>query len=98
LGVPRFRLPSVARSERRWRSIGYGQLEPSPLLRLTPEALPGVSGVTALEYLGFLKSLGYRFSVVTSEGLEACGVDTEKVLSVCRARNADHIDVFAEPA
>lgn len=66
---------------------------------LSPDLMPGISGVTGEEYLRWLAARGYAFGVVRPDGSVAPpGTDPAPVLAEYRGRGTDHVDVVATPA
>lgn len=64
----------------------------------SPNAMPGFSGVTGVEYLQFLISKGYQLAVILPDGgVQPCGQDHQKVMEAFAASGVDHIDILATP-
>ncbi len=65
---------------------------------LSPGIMPGISGVDAEFYLGWLGGFGYQVSIIEPDGaLQPMGQRWADVLEAHRARGTDHIDLFASP-
>ena len=63
-----------------------------------PGQLPGISGVTGEELLGWLVELGYGFEIIRTDGPpHAVGRDIPAVMQAYRQRGVDHIDLVARP-
>lgn len=75
------------------------KFRPVVFFELTPDALPPVSGLTALEMLEWLVDLGYELSVLRVDGGEAPGVEQPAaILAGIEREGADHYDVMARPS
>jgi FkbM family methyltransferase len=65
---------------------------------LSPNLMPGISGIGGAEYLRWLADLGYGISVIEPDGsLAPAGKDAARVLQHYSARGSDHIDIAAIP-
>lgn len=71
---------------------------PAIVSEFSPEALEAVSGTSGEAYLEMLLGLGYRMSVVSSEGASVRATrSADEILERFRASGVDHIDVLFEP-
>lgn len=61
----------------------------------SPDLMQGISGVDGRGYLAWLIGLGYRLSVIESDGTLAETSDGEQVMQLYRRRATDHIDIVA---
>ncbi|MBU4612096.1 FkbM family methyltransferase [Achromobacter sp. GG226] len=73
--------------------------KPIVVSEFSPNAMPGMSGVSGQHYLEFLVGLGYTLGVVQHDGsIDDCGTDTARVLDAHTQSGVDHIDIIARPA
>jgi len=70
---------------------------PAIASEFSPGMLRMISGIDGPPYLDFLLGLGYRVSVVETDGtLTACGADIAKVMAAYDASGMDHIDILLD--
>lgn len=63
-----------------------------------PDMMPGISGVTGRDYLGFLDGLGYAIGVIRPDGsIDRKGSDHDAVLAAHVASRTTHVDLLCEP-
>lgn len=71
---------------------------PIIISEFSPDLMPGISGISGEEYLGWVLDRGYRISVIEGDGSTAVSFDhADGVMAAYRARGRDHIDVLATP-
>ena len=69
--------------------------KPVILSEFSPNAMPGISGVTGEAYLEFLRGHGYSISVI-GHGFDIDkNMSSQQVLEAHKAANVDHIDIVA---
>ena len=72
------------------------RFKPLIISEFSPTAMPSVSGVDGLAYLGFLDSLGYDVSVIDLDGtVHPHYSDHAKTMRAFDASGVDHIDILA---
>ena len=75
------------------------QHRPIIVSEFSPEQLLVISGVSGEEYLRFLLTFGYEFSIIDAEGPPiAVGADVVTVMAAHNDKGTDHIDILAIPA
>ena len=73
--------------------------KPTLVFEFGPTQLPGISGVTGEEMLGWVIGQGYDLAVLRAGALpEPMGADSAAVMRAFTVRGVDHIDVLARPA
>lgn len=68
---------------------------PRIISEFTPNAMPGLSGVSGASYLAFLRSFGYALSVIGRQYGDGQGMTDEQILSAQANSGSGHIDIFA---
>ena len=63
----------------------------------SPNMMPGLSSITAEDYVAWLQGLGYRLGIIRTDGaVDACTTPRD-ALDGHRQSGVDHIDLIAEP-
>jgi FkbM family methyltransferase len=72
---------------------------PKIVSEFSPGTMPGISGVTGADYLGFLLTMGYRIGVIDREGqVDRFHLSPPPILEAFARSGVDHIDLFAIPS
>lgn len=71
---------------------------PIIISEFSPELMPGISGVSGLDYLRWLMAYNYRVGCIQPDGsVSAAGQDPNRIMAEYAARLRDHIDIVATP-
>lgn len=71
---------------------------PTIISEFSPELMPGISGVSGLDYLRWLMARNYRVGCIQPDGsVSAAGQDPDRIMAEYAARQRDHIDIVATP-
>lgn len=70
---------------------------PKIISEFSPNAMPGLSGVTGAGYLAFLRSFGYSLSVIGRQYGDRRDMTDEQILSAQSSSGSGHVDIFAFP-
>ncbi len=62
----------------------------------SPSLMPGISGISGRDYLGFLSGLGYVLGVIEPAG-SVRPASEDAVMAEYEARGTDHLDILATP-
>ena len=71
---------------------------PPIVSEFAPNMMPGGSGRSGAEYLGWLGARGYGFAVIEADGRVTQAASPDAVLAAHVASGVDHIDILCRPA
>lgn len=70
--------------------------KPIIISEFSPNSMPGISGVTGIEYLDFIRTFGYKIYIIDDEiQINTENHNNESIMNYFLSKNVDHIDICA---